>query len=234
MAAPPVNVLAEGKVRRVSSPSISTFVAFLGCALGAAALVVALSADEPAPAPAPAPARVATTSGPVPLARRAERADRADAAERAATATTAKRAASARRLTGQPGRMLAASARRSRAVVAPAPARLEPGDDAVVLDRGGLRLMARCLNGRSGAPDLRVTASSRADGALLEIAGTPVRRLGPERAPVVLRLTGSRPVWLGARAFTLASPRGRAVHGVLSLGVNHLGAACFFSAAALA
>lgn len=217
----------------MARPTFTTVVALAACALAAGALVVAIGAEqEPA---APAPAAVDAPDGPVPLARRAEEAARADVAERArraGQARTARSAESARRLTGRQGRSLAAAARRARTIVAPAPARLDPGDSTDLVARGPLRLRISCRRGARGGPDARIVASTTLEGALLEISGTPPRSLPRGRSVAVLRLTGERPVWLGGRAFTFAAPTGRAVNGVLSFGINRLGAACFASVAA--
>jgi hypothetical protein len=174
-------------------------------------------AERPAAAPAPS------------VVERAREADTARVAERAVRADAAGRAATADRVRGEQARRLSAVARRGRAVLAPQTARLRAGQSRTLLRSGPFTLRVRCREAREGATEVAILASSRHRGSLASFSGEPGFAVEPGAEPVLARLVGDRALWLGGRAFTLASPRGDVLHGDLSLGLRRLDGDCVAS-----
>ena len=214
-------------VDALPSPRFANATAVVAVLLAVAALAVALlGGDAEAPlSDAPDVVERARTAD------RAERAVRADSAARARSARTAQRAReadTAGRLRGAEGRRLADAARRAGGTRRPELVTLSSGEDETALRAGPFRVRVACEEG----PNVRITFSSTHEGSLVSIEGTPGATIDGD-GRMLLELKGRRAMWNGGRSFSLASPKGSLVEGVLSFGVNQLGADCVASVAGL-
>lgn len=213
-----------GAVPALSFANVAASIAVL---LSAAALAVALLSGGDGAPPADEPAVVERAR----QADRAERAETAESAERSRTARTAARASeadSADRLRGREGRRLDDASRRAGGVRRPEMLTLSPGESETVLRSGPFRVRVACEEG----PRVRVGFSSTHEGSLVSVEGTPGVAIDGD-GRMLLELKGERAIWNGGRSFSLSSPEGPVLEGVLSFGVNQLGADCVASAAGL-
>ena len=214
-------------VRAVRAPAFANAAASLAVLLSASALGVALLGGEDDGPVAERPSTVERARE----ADRARQADEADVADRAGAARTALRAReaeSAAKLRGVEGRRLADAWRRAGGVRRPELLRLSPGESGTALRSGPFRVRASCDEG----PTLRITFVSTHADSLVSIEGTPGATIdGDGRS--LLELSGDRSILLGGRSFSLSSPEGPVAEGVLSFGINQLGADCVASVAGL-
>ena len=226
-----VNARGYGRVLR--SLTFANVAAALALLLAAAALVLSLGAGNEVATRGES--KSAERAGTAERAARAETAGSAETAERARfarTADNARRAAVADRLRGVAGRRLADAARRAGGVRRPEHVKLETGRSATALTAGPFRVRVACGEAPQGGPQVRLTFSSTHEGSLASIAGTPGVPLD-EGGSTLLELRGEKALWSGGRSFSLASPKGSVVEGVLSYGINQLGSDCVASVAGL-
>ena len=214
------------------SSTFANVASALALVLAAVALAVALGADDELTPPGGS--EVVERAGTAEAADRADTAGRAETAKRARTArsaATAKRAATADKLGGVEGRRLADAARRAGGVRRPKLVKLDVGRSATALTSGPLRVRVSCADGAKG-PEVGISFSSTHEGSLVSVSGTPGATIDAGGREL-LKLSGERPLWSGGRSFSLASPKGSIVEGVLSYGINQLGADCVASVAGL-
>jgi hypothetical protein len=105
--------------------------------------------------------------------------------------------------------------------------RLSRGDASVLMRGPGYRLAASCAQGKGGKGSrLDLRAHSKLRGSVVTFAGRALPRFGGGRSRAFASLDTGRQVWLGGSTITIASPKGPAVAGIVSLGVNAFGSDC--------
>jgi hypothetical protein len=112
--------------------------------------------------------------------------------------------------------------------------RLARGDASVLMRGPGYRLAASCAEGKGGKGSrLDLRAHSKLRGSVVTFAGRALPRFGGGRSRAFATLDTGRQVWLGGSTITIASPKGPAVAGIVSLGVNTFGSDCVTSLVAI-
>ena len=164
-------------------------------------------------------------------AEQADRAARADVAERATSAGQARRAGSAQRLSGIEGRRLADASRRAGGVRRPRLVGVSADATETAFRSGPFRITLACQGTPKGT-ELQISFASRHDGSMASFDASKGVSIDAD-GRVVLQLVSDEAAWVGGRSFSLASPRGSVVEGVLSFGINTLGDDCVASAAGL-